>query len=192
MGMQKLTLKCADARHLVHLAVGDDTLADEEQGLAEHLHECSDCRAYHAGMLDAMQQLELLRDEPDDCGIPSGAVWSGISSRVRSRALPTFAPGRRRFNGAVAALCACSLTLALVTIIQKLPTNSQDPVAVYPTMEAFNASSSGSSGTRQPPSAGPVPVKTADGRLFWLSPVNSRQPYPDVFRTLPDVEGVNF
>ena len=78
--MQNETLNCADARHLVHLAVGDDTLPDEEKRLTEHLHSCSDCRAYHASMVDAMHVLEQVRDD-DSVDIPAGAIWSSISHR---------------------------------------------------------------------------------------------------------------
>ncbi|MCP4170648.1 MAG: zf-HC2 domain-containing protein [Fuerstiella sp.] len=120
--MQKQSMKCVDARHLIHLAVGDDTLTEEERQLTEHLHCCSDCRSYHAGMVDAMHVIEQVRDEDVD-DIPTGKVWPTLEGRLQSRRSFESAPVQRRFNGAVAALCVCSLTLAMVTAVQNLPTN---------------------------------------------------------------------
>jgi len=135
--MKMQTLKCVDARHLVHLSVGDDTLSDEEQQLTEHLHGCSDCRAYHAGMMDAMHVLERVRDDvPDD--IPTRSIWPGLASQLKSRQAAETVPERRRFNVSVAALCACSLMLALVTAVQNLPSNDPDPFANLSVMPATN------------------------------------------------------
>lgn len=122
---QQETLKCADARHLIHLSVGDDAMADEELRLSEHLHTCSDCRAYHAGTVDVMQVLERVRDD-DSVDIPNGGVWASIADSVKARREQTLlSKPRRSFNGAVAALCACSLSLALITVVKHLP--SADP-----------------------------------------------------------------
>jgi hypothetical protein len=136
--MQKSNLKCIDARHLVHLAVGDDTLPDEEQQLVDHLHTCSDCRAYHAGMMDAMHALEQVRD--GDCEeVPGKSIWPGLSAQLKSRQAAVAAgPEPRRFNVAVATLCACSLMLALVTAVQNLPSNNVDQYANQPVMQAVN------------------------------------------------------
>ncbi|MEZ6062866.1 MAG: hypothetical protein R3C19_21185 [Planctomycetaceae bacterium] len=115
-------MKCVDARHLIHLSVGDDTHPDEEQQLSEHLHSCSDCRAYNAGTVDALQVLQTLRDNTPD---ESESVWPAVAAEIQARRVR---PLRRvrQFNGAVAAMCACSLTLALVTIVQNLPANSRE------------------------------------------------------------------
>lgn len=136
--MQKINLKCVDARHLVHLAVGDDTLPDEEQQLADHLHACSDCRAYHAGMMDAMHALEQVRDL-DNEEPPAKSIWPGLSAQLKSRQAAIAAgPEPRRFNVAVATLCACSLMLALVTAVQNLPSNHVDQYASQQMMPAMN------------------------------------------------------
>lgn len=136
--MQKSNLKCVDARHLVHLAVGDDTLPDEEQQLAEHLHACSDCRAYNAGMMDAMHALAHVRDA--DCPEPAEkSIWPGLSAQLKSRqATVSAGPEPRRFNVAVATLCACSLMLALVTAVRSLPSNNVDQYASQPIAPAMN------------------------------------------------------
>jgi len=116
-------VKCADVRHLIHLSVGDDTLPDEEQSVTEHLHECSDCRGYHSGMMDAMQAVYAVRDS--DVVDPDTSVWSSVRRAMRSKRAEQHRP-QRQINGGVVALCACSLVLALVTIVQKLPANSSD------------------------------------------------------------------
>lgn|GEM_PF-2394077 len=117
-------MKCSDARHLIHLSVGDDNLPEEEQSLAEHLHECSECRSYNAGMVDAMHVLHQFRDDTvvsDDV-----SVWPSVERRIeerRSTVQPLRQQPQRQFNGGVVALCACSLVLAFVTIVQNLPVN---------------------------------------------------------------------
>ena len=137
--MQKQSMKCADARHLTHLAVGDDAQPEEERQLTEHLHSCSDCRSYHAGMVDAMHAIEQVRDEETE-DIPTGFVWPAIAEQLKVRRSVAPAPERRRFNGAVAALCVCSLTLAMVTAIQNLPTNDMEPFSNYAPVPAMNVS----------------------------------------------------
>jgi hypothetical protein len=122
------SLKCSDSRHFIHLAVGDDTLPEEEQRLAEHLHLCSDCRAYHAGMVDAMHAVERVRDH-DVIDAPTASLWPAMADKLKVRQGVAIEPERRRFNGSVVALCACSLMLALVTAVQNLPSNSVDPYA---------------------------------------------------------------
>jgi len=117
-------MKCADARHLIHLSVGDDTLTPEEQSLSEHLHECSDCRAYHAGTLDAMTAVHVLRDNATIDRQPS--IWPSVQRAIQAGQIRPRQP-QRQFSGAVAALCACSLVLALTTIVRNLPATSPDP-----------------------------------------------------------------
>ena len=189
--MQNETLKCADARHLIHLAVGDDTLADEERQLSEHLHSCSDCRSYHAGMVDAMQVLENVRDD-DSVDIPAGAVWSAISHRVNSRpSMAAVVPERRRFNGAVAALCACSLTLALVTVIQNLPTADHSAPATYGIPAAMNVSDQGHQ------SASPQPQRLEQrrlptGELVWVNPETNQMFVPNLLSSGPGEKDTSF
>ncbi len=117
-------MKCSDARHLIHLSVGDDNLAEEEQSLSEHLHECAECRSYNAGMVDAMHVLHRFRDETVvDQDV---SVWSSVERRIQDRrgqVRPLQQQPQRQFNGGVVALCACSLVLAFVTIVQNLPVN---------------------------------------------------------------------
>ena len=67
--------------------------------------------------------------------MPVGGVWSAISDKVKSRRITPVAP-QRKFSGAVAALCACSLTLALVTIVQSLPMNSPESVDAIADVDA--------------------------------------------------------
>jgi hypothetical protein len=130
-------MKCVDARHLIHLSVGDDTLPEEEAQLSEHLHSCSDCRAYSAGMVDAMHAIEQTRDAVSDDIDDSPSLWPSISGRIASRTVRAI-PARKQFSGSVAALCACSLTLALVTIVQNLPANSSADPYMSPTVPAMN------------------------------------------------------
>ena len=121
-------MKCADARHLIHLSAGDDTLADEEQAVSEHLHECSDCRAYHAGMVDAMQALCRMRD--GEVGDPTASVWPSVRRAIRSTRAGRLQQPHRQFNGGIVVLCACSIVLALVTIVRNLPASSSDVTEV--------------------------------------------------------------
>ncbi|MEQ9406740.1 MAG: hypothetical protein RIK87_03400 [Fuerstiella sp.] len=188
--MQKQTVTCADARHLVHLAVGDDTLPAEEQQLTDHLHSCADCRAYHAGMVDAMHVIEQVRDE-DSVDIPAGAVWSAISDKVASRRRAKAVPQRRRFNGSVAALCACSLTLALVTIVQRLPTNSPEPDGWYAPVSATSVRHANGTGN-QFQQAKIVPVRRPDGSTVWVDPATNQVYVPDVLNLLATDQDVDF
>ncbi len=117
-------MKCSDARHLIHLSVGDDNLVEEEQSLAEHLHVCSECRSYNAGMVDAMHVLHQFRD--DTVIDEDVSVWASVERRIQERRgqiQPLRQEPQRQFNGGVVALCACSLVLAFVTIVQNLPVN---------------------------------------------------------------------
>ena len=114
-------MNCSDARHLIHLDVGDDLRADEEQQLAGHMDHCAECRAYYAGMSSAMSALLVLRDVPSvltDRDPSNESVWPTISREIQKRRTP---PAKaRKFNLQVAALSVCSLSLAVVTIVQSL------------------------------------------------------------------------
>lgn len=190
--MQKTNLKCVDARHLVHLAVGDDTLPDEEQQLTDHLHTCSDCRAYHAGMVDAMHALEQVRD--GDCEAPSTkSIWPGLSAQLKSRQAAVAAgPEPRRFNVAVATLCACSLMLALVTAVQNLPSNNADQLTSQQMMPAMNVGfrandfqNSGNQPVRQL-----IQMRQLDGTTVVLDTATGQVYAPNV--TLSTDEDLNF
>ena len=139
---------CADARHLIHLDAGGDLPLEEEHSLAEHMGKCSECRAYNAGMLKAMGALHVLRDfdsctsqyatmrhdgsaeRPVQRSARPDSVWSDLSQRLPARKPATGL--RRQFNTRVAALCACSLVLAVVSIVQNLP------VTKYSTSNYYN------------------------------------------------------
>ena len=114
-------MNCADARHLIHLDVGDDLRTDEEQQLAGHMECCTECRAYHAGTASAISVLLSLRNtsSTDLHSETTGhSVWPAVSREiVRRRTSPA---ADRKFNLQVAALSVCSLSLAVVTIVQSL------------------------------------------------------------------------
>ena len=179
--MQKQSMKCADARHLTHLAVGDDAQPEEDRQLTEHLHTCSDCRSYHAGMVDAMHAIEQVRDEDTD-DIPTGIVWPAIAEQLKLRRSVAPAPERRRFNGAVAALCVCSLTLAMVTAIQNLPTNDVEPFGNYAPVPAMNVSYQPGANFQnrvvQRPDGGQpvrlVQMSDENGTLYWVDRVTNQ------------------
>lgn len=131
------SLNCSEARHVIHLSCGGDALETEEQLLAGHLDGCSDCRSYASGMQSAMTALETARDHhPGNSDHSFGSsVWDSLRSdlsRRRSadsrltviRRNADESRERRPFNVAVAALCACSLVLAFVSILSGLPGNS--------------------------------------------------------------------
>lgn len=122
------SLNCSDARHLIHLSVGDDTLPNEEESLATHLSSCEDCRTYHSGMADTMHVLESIRTG-DSGEIPTASLWPAMADRLQVRQAKNVPEKEgRRFNVSVAALCACSLALAFVTAIQSLPSNQPESV----------------------------------------------------------------
>ena len=191
--MQKQSLICADARHLIHLAVGDDTLSDEEVRLADHLHECSDCRAYHAGMVDAMHVIEKVRDD-DSSEIPMGSIWPALADKLKVRQNQQLAPQVRRFNGAVATLCACSLMLAFVTAVQNLPPNSPETISGYPPASAMNVNF----GNNQAPPTQNfqrqlVQVAGPNVTTLWVDPYTGQAFVPNVMHTLDDGKSnINF
>ncbi len=114
-------MNCADAKHFIHLDVGDDLRTDEELQLAGHMERCAECRAYHAGMTSAMSALLSLRGTSSADLLTESAgqsVWSIVSREMtRRRATPA---ANRKFNLQVAALSVCSLSLAVVMIVQSL------------------------------------------------------------------------
>lgn len=155
--MQKQNLNCDDARYFVHLSVGDDNLPEEETRLAEHLHSCSPCRAYHAGMVDTMRVIDRVRDEEratSASGSRSGSLWPAMAEQLKVRQANALAPQEgRRFNVAVAALCVCSLMLALVTAVQNLPSNTNQMADNYypmPEMNSMNVGFSNSGNVNLP------------------------------------------
>jgi predicted anti-sigma-YlaC factor YlaD len=115
-----MPLNCSEMKHLIHLDVGDDLRAEEEHQLAAHMEQCSDCRSYHAGMSQAMNALLSLRDDP---AIAVGnrstkSVWPAVSRQIRRHS--TSPRVARKFNLQVVALSVCSLSLAVVTMVQSL------------------------------------------------------------------------
>lgn len=191
--MESSVLSCADARHLVHLAVGDDAGVEEERRLSDHLHGCSDCRSYHAGMVDAMQIVEQARDE-DSVDVPSGAVWGAIAHRVQSRPAPARGrSGQRRFNGSVAALCACSLTLALITVVRSLPTADDSAMAEMgvPTATAVSFESSPPNSSATAP-ARLVPVQLKNGDRVLMDPSTRQLFVPNLLQAVSEEQDVAF
>jgi predicted anti-sigma-YlaC factor YlaD len=115
-----MAMNCSEAKHLIHLDVGDDLRAEEERQLTSHLEACSDCRAYHAGMAQAMSALSTLRDDPT-VGIDTAktsSVWPALSLEIKRRGASRRVV--RKFNLQVVALSVCSLSLAVVTMVQCL------------------------------------------------------------------------
>ena len=114
-------MECSDARHLIHLDVGNDLRTEEETLLAGHMEHCGECRVYHTSTSRAMNALYVLRDDPatrPESGSASRSVWANVSQKIQQRrTVPALA---RRFNVQVAALSVCSLSLAVVTIVQSL------------------------------------------------------------------------
>lgn len=114
-------MECSDARHLIHLDVGNDLRTEEESLLAGHMEHCGECRVYHTETSQAMNALYVLRDDPaarSESGSATRSVWADVSQKIQHRrTTPALA---RRFNVQVAALSVCSLSLAVVTIVQSL------------------------------------------------------------------------
>lgn len=187
--MQMQELNCADARHFVHLSVGDDNLPEEETQLAKHLHSCSECRSYHAGMAAAMQVVERVRDE-DTTELPTRSLWPAMANQLNVRQAKIIAaPEGRRFNVAVAALCVCSLMLAIVTAVQNLPSNTQQMSSVYSTMPAMNVGFKNQTGVQY---SGPqqgqrvVEVSGPNGSRVWLDTATNQLVVPHVANNTDD------
>ncbi|MCA9084952.1 MAG: zf-HC2 domain-containing protein [Planctomycetaceae bacterium] len=195
--MQSQSLKCTDARHLIHLAVGDDTLPDEEHRLGEHLHQCADCRGYHADMMNVMHVIENVRDD-DSVEIPGGSLWPAMADRLSVRRPNSLAQPRRQFNISVVALCACSLMLALVTLVQNLPLNDMDseiPAYAMPAMNVnFRPVGTQNRMNVQPAQRRLVEVIDASGQHFLVDPLTNQVYVPGTMnRTIPAADStLNF
>jgi anti-sigma factor RsiW len=112
---------CSEAQHLIHLDAGGDLRTDERQRLASHLETCSGCGSYRDRMMSAMLALTSLRDaveQPAETGTVRSSVWPSVRFELGRRKLrPASA---RRFNLSVAALSVCSLSLAVISIVQTM------------------------------------------------------------------------
>lgn len=115
-----MAMNCSEAKHLIHLDVGDDLRSEEKQQLVTHLEGCGDCRSYHAGMAQAMSTLLTLRNAPavEIESAKSSSVWPALSREIRRRGVSRRVV--RKFNLQVVALSVCSLSLAVVTMVQSL------------------------------------------------------------------------
>lgn len=155
-------MNCSDAKHLIHLDVGNDLRTDEEQQLAEHMTGCSDCRAYHVEMSSAMGALLTLRDTAADDHQKS--VWSSVSREIQKRR--TTPVQSRRFNLQVAALSVCSLGLAVVTIVQSLSSlrsgtdSSGGYYTAQPVMNVNGTARNNAPSFHMPPSAVSTDIQT--------------------------------
>ena len=135
-----IPLNCSDAKHLIHLDVGDDLRSEEEQQLAVHMGQCGDCRFYHASMSNSMSALLTLRDNPLT-EVPIGnikSVWPALSREINRRnTSPRIA---RKFNLQVVALSVCSLSLAVVTMVQSLSSmrDYHEPAGLMPAQSVSN------------------------------------------------------
>jgi len=135
-----MPLNCSDAKHLIHLDVGDDLRSEEEQKLAVHMGQCGDCRSYHASMSNAMSALLTLRDNPlaEAPSVNTKSVWPALSREINRRnTSPRIA---RKFNVQVVALSVCSLSLAVVTMVQSLSSmrDYDEPVGFMPAQSVSN------------------------------------------------------
>lgn len=115
-----VAMNCSDAKHMIHLDVGDDLRSEEEQQLAVHMSQCEDCRAYHASMSKSMNVLWTLRDHPLSETRSTGgkSIWPSLAREIQQR--NTSPRVARKFNLQVVALSVCSLSLAVVTMVQSL------------------------------------------------------------------------
>lgn len=156
-----MILNCPEARHLIHLDAGHDLRSDEEQQLASHMEQCGDCRAYHVGMSRAMSALLTLRDDPalPIEGVKSRSVWPSLSREIARRS--TSPRVARKFNMQVVALSVCSLSLAVVTIVQSLSSmrNEVDPTGFMPSQGVSN------------PQQGPDFPSAYHGSQAWRTPL---------------------
>lgn len=176
-------LKCADARHLIHLAVGDDLLEAEEHQLADHLPGCSPCRTYHSEMVSASYVLEQVRDDVPDT--PQQSVWPQLSKRLKKQTSKKVQVTEgRRFNVSVATLCACSLVLALVTAVQNLPSAEEPAYVTTPMSPSTNVSLGGTIPTRQVSmvpqldTARLVAVRQPNGQVILIDPLTNQSFVP--------------
>ncbi len=135
-----MPLNCSDAKHLIHLDVGDDLRSEEEQQLAVHMGQCGDCRSYHGSMSHAMSALLVLRDNPltEVSSVHNKSVWPSLSREISRR--DTSPRVARKFNLQVVALSVCSLSLAVVTMVQSLSSmrDDQSPSGFMPAQSVSN------------------------------------------------------
>lgn len=135
-------MDCAEAKHLIHLDVGDDLRVDEELQLAGHMSQCGECRTYHSAMSRALNVLTALRHVPSEDvheASRSRSVWPAISREIQRRQT---APARvSKFNLQIVALSVCSLSLAVVTIVQSLSSlrSSADSGSFMPAKQVRNS-----------------------------------------------------
>jgi len=144
-------MECSNARHFIHLDVGNDLRAEEQLQLATHMGQCGDCRSYHAGMSSAMTMLLTLRDDPAMVAdsVNTRSVWPSLSREIqRRKASPRVT---RRFNLQVVALSVCSLSLAVVTMVQSLSSMREyrDPAGFVSAQTVFNHSQTPQTGMLQ-------------------------------------------
>ncbi len=70
--------------------------------------------------------MQVLHEFRDSTVVTSEqSVWNAVERQIenrQSRVLASLQP-QRQFHGGIVALCACSLVLAFVTIVQQLPVN---------------------------------------------------------------------
>lgn len=112
---------CADARTLIHLDAGGDLRAEELVQLSQHVGGCEVCREYQSGMSQSLNVLRTLRSSElsvDQSGSETQSVWPSVLQAISRRNI--LRTTTRRFNLQVAALSVCSLSLAVVTIVQSL------------------------------------------------------------------------
>lgn len=114
------SMSCADTKTLIHLDAGGDLRPDEQQQVLLHVTGCTECRTYQSGMSRAMTALlsARLSDVAESRDAVSQSIWPRVAQAISRR--HTSPVSTRRFNLQVAALSVCSLSLALVTIVQSL------------------------------------------------------------------------
>jgi predicted anti-sigma-YlaC factor YlaD len=168
-------MDCAEAKHLIHLDVGDDLRVDEEQQLAGHMGQCGECRSYHSAMSRALNVLTALRHVPSENvhgSSGSRSVWPAISREIQRRQT---APARvSKFNLQIVALSVCSLSLAVVTIVQSLSSmrSSTDSGSFVPAQHVRNSVSASSRNAYSAPQREAVPQYLIPG----LQPVGTSRP----------------
>ena len=135
-----MVTNCAEAKHLIHLDVGDDLRVEEELQLATHMQQCGDCRSYHADMSRSMNTLLTVRNAPAFDSLMVTSVWPLLSRELaRRHTSPRVA---RKFNMQVVALSVSALSLAVVTMVQSLSSmrNDQNPTGVVPGLTVSESS----------------------------------------------------
>lgn len=167
-------MDCAEAKHLIHLDVGDDLRIEEEQQLAGHMGQCGECRSYHSAMSQALNVLTSLRHVPSEhAGTSSSrSVWPAISREIQRRQTT---PARvSKFNLQIVALSVCSLSLAVVTIVQSLSSmrDSVESGSFMPAQQVRNSISAPPQNAYHAPRSTPVPDYLIPG----LQPAGTSRP----------------